>query len=218
MDREFWLDRWRSRRLGWHLEEVNPHLTAFWPDMPVAGDGRVLVPLCGKSVDMRWLAERGHAVVGVEISEQACAEFFDEPGWTPEVTTAGEWTRYRAGGVEILCGDLFDLDAATLGPVDAVFDRGSLIALPPAMRPAYAERMAALLPERPPRLLVTLDYPQHEMDGPPFAVTGEEVAALLGGGYRVACLRDWDVLEESPRFKAQGLTRLHERVYRLTAG
>jgi thiopurine S-methyltransferase len=217
MDREFWLERWESRRLGWHLDDVNPHLTAFWDTLPVPAGGRVLVPLCGKSVDMKWLADRGHAVVGVEISDQACREFFAEQGLEPGVDRTDGWIRYRAGGVELLCGDFFDLDADLLGPVDAVFDRASLIALPPEMRPAYADTLAALLPQRPPVLLVTLAYHQAQMNGPPFAVWDGELRELFGHRYTIEALRDWDILAESPRFREQGLTELHERVFRLTA-
>ncbi|HKJ88876.1 MAG TPA: thiopurine S-methyltransferase, partial [Gammaproteobacteria bacterium] len=112
MDREFWLERWKSNQLGWHLEQVNPHLQAFWPSMPVPVGGRVFVPLCGKTVDMDWLArEGGHAVVGVELSEMACRDFFAEHGQTPEVADEGAFRRFSASGVTILCGDFFDLDA-----------------------------------------------------------------------------------------------------------
>lgn len=216
MDRDFWLERWRSRRLGWHREEVNPHLADLWERMPVAADARVFVPLCGKSVDMKWLADRGHPVVGVEISDQACREFFAEQGLEPGVDRVGTWIRYAAGGVEILCGDFFELDRDLLGPVDAVFDRASLIALPPEMRPDYAAKLAELLPARPPMMLVTLEYHQAQMNGPPFAVWEGELDRLLGQDYAVERLRDWDVLEDSPRFKEQGLTELHEKVFRLT--
>jgi len=218
MDREFWLQRWESRRLGWHREDVNPHLADFWETMPVADGARVLVPLAGKSVDMKWLADRGHAVVGVEISDQACREFFADHDLEPGVDRAGSWIRYVAGGVELLCGDYFELEPELLGRVDAVFDRASLIALPPEMRPAYADKLAELAPGLPPALLVTLEYPQTQMDGPPFAVWEGEVEHLLGERWAIERLRDWDILAESPRFREQGLTRLHEKVYRLTAG
>jgi thiopurine S-methyltransferase len=216
MDREFWLERWASGRLGWHRSDVNPHLADLWPAMPVPAGGRVFVPLAGKSVDMKWLADRGHAVVGVEISDQACREFFAEQGLEPGVDRVGRWIRYSGGGVELLCGDFFDLDSDLLGTVDGVFDRASLIALPPEMRPDYVAKMAELLPHRPPVLLVTLEYHQGQMDGPPFAVWEGELAELFAGPYAIERLRDWDILAESPRFQEQGLTQLHEKAFRLT--
>jgi thiopurine S-methyltransferase len=156
-------------------------------------------------------------VVGVELSDRACREFFQEQMLEAEVTDEGPFRRYRGGGVEILCGDFFDLDAETLGPVDAVFDRASLAALPPDMRGRYVSHLGAICPNLPPVLFWTLDYPQHEMEGPPFAVTQQEVSELFRGRYTAELLRDWDVLAESPRFQELGMTALHERVYRLTA-
>lgn len=219
MDREFWLDRWKNNDIGWHKEEVNPHLVDLWPNISAPEGGRVFVPLCGKTLDLYWLAQvRGHPVVGVELSEQACREFFSEHLLEPEITDEGRFRRFRAAGVEILCGDFFDLEPEILGQVDVVFDRASLAALPPEMRIEYAGQLDALCPQLPPILFWTLDYPQHEMDGPPFAVSEREVAELFGDRYHHELLRDWDVLEESPRFQELGMTSLHERVYRLTAG
>ncbi|KPV39031.1 thiopurine S-methyltransferase [Thiohalorhabdus denitrificans] len=218
MDREFWLDRWKNNRINWHLEKVNPHLLDFWPEMPVPAGGRVFVPLCGKTVDMHWLAaERGHTVVGVELSEQACRDFYAENGMEPEVTEDGPFLRFHAGGVTILCGDFFDLDADRLGPVDGVFDRASFIALPPEMRERYGRAMHDLLPSRPPILFWTLEYPQEQMSGPPFAVHEPELETLYGSTYELETLRLWDVLEESPGFREAGVTELREHVYRLTA-
>jgi thiopurine S-methyltransferase len=219
MDRAFWLDRWKNNDIGWHKEEVNPHLVDLWPYLTVPAGGRVFVPLCGKTLDLYWLAQvRGHPVVGVELSDKACQEFYAEHLLEPEVEEVGGFRRYYAAGVEILCGDFFDLHRDVLGEVHAVFDRASLAALPPDMRSRYAAHLEALCPERPPILFWTLDYPQHEMEGPPFAVAEGEVAELFGNDYQHELLRDWDVLDESPRFQELGLTRLHERVYRLTRG
>ncbi len=217
MDRAFWLERWQSNRIGWHLEQVNPHLTAFWDRVGARPDARVFVPLCGKSLDLYWLARtRGHRVVGVELSEDACRAFYAEHGLTPVVHKRPRFTQFHAAGVELLAGDFFDLDACTLGPVDAVFDRAALIALPPAQRPYYAAHMQTLLPHRPPALLVALSYPEGQMQGPPFSVQRDELDALLGPAHHLACLRDWDVLEEHPGFRDDGLTALQERVYLLT--
>lgn len=219
MDREFWLDRWKNNDIGWHKEEVNPHLVDLWPHIDAPEGGRVFVPLCGKTLDLYWLAQvRGHRVVGVELSEKACQEFFAEHLLEPEVSDLGAFRRYRAAGVEILCGDFFGLAPETLGPVDAVFDRASLAALPPDMRMDFVATLDEICPNLPPILFWTLDYPQHEMEGPPFAVTQKEVGGLFGDRYQVELLRDWDVLAESPRFQELGLTSLHERVYRLTGG
>lgn len=217
MDQGFWLQRWRNGRLGWHLEEVNPHLVQLWSGVGVPPPGRVFVPLCGKTRDLAWLAERGHAVVGVEISEQGVQELFADHGWEAEVSELGPFRRYRAGPVTVLCGDFFDLTPDHLGPVAAVFDRAALIALPAAMRRRYASHIEGLLPHRPPILLITLEYPPEQMEGPPFAVTEQEITTLFGANWRIQRLRDTDVLDESPRFREEGLTALREKAFLLTA-
>jgi len=180
--------------------------------------GRVFVPLCGKTRDLAWLADRGHAVVGVEISEQGVQGFFADHGWEPEVDELGAFRRYRSGPVTVLCGDFFDLTAEALGPVAAVFDRAALIALPGDMRRRYAAHLKRLLPNRSPILLITLEYPPDQMAGPPFAVTEQEIATLFGSDWRIRRLRDSNVLDENPRFREKGLTALREKALLLTAG
>lgn len=88
--------------------------------------------------------------------------------------------RLSAAGLEVFVGDIFALDRADLGEVDAVFDRAALIALPPAMRPGYAAHLRAMTAEAP-QLLVTLEYDQRQLEGPPFAVNAAEVHGLFDG-------------------------------------
>lgn len=214
MDPSFWHARWQANEIGFHQQEINPHLQRFWPQLGVTG-GTVFVPLCGKSRDMLWLASQGHRVLGVEISPIAAAAFFGENGLDVEPMQEARFVRRQIAELTLLEGDLFDLAPAHLDGVTAVYDRASLIALPPPMRERYAAHMAALLPGGTPVLLVTLDYPQPEMDGPPFAVSAAEVAALFGARFDIDSLGGQDILAENPRFQARGLTRLEERVYRL---
>lgn len=214
MDPSFWHARWQANEIGFHQQEINPHLQRFWPQLGVTG-GTVFVPLCGKSRDMLWLASQGHRVLGVEISPIAAAAFFGENGLDVEPMQEARFVRRQIAELTLLEGDLFDLAPAHLDGVTAVYDRASLIALPPPMRERYAAHMAALLPGGTPVLLVTLDYPQPEMDGPPFAVSTAEVAALFGACFDIDSLGGQDILAENPRFQARGLTRLEERVYRL---
>lgn len=216
MEPSFWHARWQANEIGFHQEEINAHLQGYWPRLDVAAGGTVFVPLCGKSRDMLWLASRGHRVLGVEISPIAAAAFFADNGLPVEPIEQERFVLRRAGEIALLQGDYFDLRPEELHEVAAVYDRASLIALPPAMRAAYAAHMAKLLPAGTPSLLVTLDYDQAEMNGPPFAVGPAEVATLFARDFRVEALGDLDILAENPRFRARGLTRLEERVYQLT--
>ena len=214
MDPSFWHARWQANEIGFHQQEINPHLQRFWPQLGVTG-GTVFVPLCGKSRDMLWLASQGHRVLGVEISPIAAAAFFGENGLDVEPMQEARFVRRQIAELTLLEGDFFDLALAHLDGVTAVYDRASLIALPPPMRERYAAHIAALLPGGTPVLLVTLDYPQPEMDGPPFAVSAAEVAALFATRFDIDSLGGQDILAENPRFQARGLTRLEERAYRL---
>lgn len=81
MNEAFWHERWARNEIGFHLGEVNPYLLRHWPSLALPNGARVLVPLCGKSLDMAWLVEQGFTVVGVELSEKAVRAFLTSNGW-----------------------------------------------------------------------------------------------------------------------------------------
>ncbi len=219
MHEDFWQQRWARNEIGFHLSEVNPYLQQFWPALNVAPGERVLVPLCGKSVDMLWLAEQGYRVLGVELAQAAVEAFFNEQNLLAEIDQVGAFRRYRSGAIEVLCGDFFRLTAADLLECRAFYDRAALIALPALLRERYAAHLTAILPSDCVGLLVTLDYPQAQMSGPPFAVSELEVEQLLTSPpWVVQVLESRDVLGENQRFVQRGLNRLDERVYRLRRG
>ena len=216
MEAEFWHERWRENRIGFHLEDANPQLLKHWPALDLPVPARVLVPLCGKSIDLAWLRDRGHDVVGIELSPLAVEAFFVEHALTPRREVIGELVLWSAPGVQLYCGDFFAVDATLLGRVDALYDRAALIALPPEMRPRYMAHLASLLPTGATGLLLTLDYAQSQMAGPPFAVPDEEVLQLTDARWRVERLGpSQDALADNPRFAEAGLTCLREQAWRL---
>ena len=215
MHQEFWQERWDRGEIGFHLKDINPFLRRHWPALEVPAQSCVLVPLCGKSLDLAWLAGQGLRVLGVELSEKAVQAFFVEHDLVPEITRQGPFTVYRSDSIEIFCGDFFALTAQDLGDCRALYDRAALIALPEEMRRRYAAHLTAILPAGCAALLVTLDYPQEQMDGPPFAVSDERVHLLFDAGWRVELLDAVDALEGNWKFIERGLTRLEERCYRM---
>ncbi|PQZ91806.1 MULTISPECIES: thiopurine S-methyltransferase [Pseudomonas] len=215
MEPEFWRERWARNQIGFHLHEVNPYLQRHWPSLAVPASTKVLVPLCGKSLDLRWLASQGLRVMGVELSEQAVAAFFTEQDLVPLISRRGVFTVYQAGSIEVWCGDFFAIDAQALAECGALYDRAALIALPPLMRARYAEHLNKSLPPGCQGLLITLDYDQAQKAGPPFAVTDDEVRGLLGEQWGLQVLEERDILGESWKFVQDGVTRLEERVFRL---
>jgi thiopurine S-methyltransferase len=212
---EHWHDRWRRNEIGFHQDIVNPYLIRHWPELGLDAGAPVFVPLCGKSRDMLWLHDRGHPVVGVEISPIAVKDFFAENNLTARPLELPPFAGWAGDGVKILCGDFFDLTPDHLAGTRGMYDRASLIALPEESRRRYAEHLSGLIRPRVPVLLVTLDYPVDEMAGPPFAVREEEVHDLYERCYTVRLLESRQVLDDNPRFREKGLTRLQETVYHL---
>jgi thiopurine S-methyltransferase len=217
MDPQFWLERWRTRQVGFHQATPHPSLDRWWPTLKIAPGTRVYVPLCGKSLDMVWLASRGHAVVGSELSPVAVTEFFDEQQATGVHTDAhGPFRRHRHGPFEILQGDALALTPALLGPVGAAYDRAALVALPSELREQYVAGFAALLPTGSRALLLSFEYDQRLRPGPPFSVEPQEIARLYAPHFSLAELERTDILEASPKFAADGVTALYEVTYSLT--
>lgn len=215
MQPEFWQKRWADNQIGFHQAKISPYLQRHWSQLSLVNDAQVLVPLCGKSLDMSWLTGQGHRVLGVELSRKAAEDFFAEHELTPNVTQRSVFTVFEAGNISLWCGDFFALEAADVAECAGFYDRAALIALPPAMRERYAAHLRKILPSVARGLLITLEYPQAQLDGPPFAVLEGEVDALLGGGWRLQTLEMADILGESPKFIKAGVTGLQERVYLL---
>ena len=216
METEFWHQRWQENQTGFHLPDTNPHLQTCLPQLAIPAGSTVFVPLCGKSLDMIWLREQGYAVVGVEISPLAVTSFFRENRLQVEKTTAGDFTLYQSDGIRIYCGDYMQLAPRQLGEIRLVYDRAALIALPPRMRQDYVRQYVTLTDSNTPVLLITLEYPQEQMDGPPFSVSEEEVVSLYSGRHEIEKLVDKDILASEPRFAERGITLLHEKVYLLS--
>lgn len=214
MHPDFWHQRWAENQIGFHLDVPTPLLLKHWTSLGIAPGTRVFVPLAGKSLDMAWLASQGHRVLGVELSQLAVEQFFAEHGMAPEVEQTRHGTHYRAGGIELIVGDAFGLDADLLRDCTAVFDRAALIALPPELRIRYARELYARLPAGCRGMLVTLEYPQDERPGPPFSVSADEVHALYDRDWDVDLLEHRPIPTDHPGFVA-GVSRLDTAVYTL---
>lgn len=215
MESDFWHERWQRGELGWHLDEFNPLLLRYWPRLGVEPATQVFVPLCGKTRDLAWLVERGHPVLGVELSRLGVEAYFAEANQTPTVIDEGPFRRYRSGRLDVLCGDFFDLEPWHVRGVGAVYDRGSLVALEPGLRQRYAAHFGTLFDVPVRSLVISFDYPQQEMDGPPFSVGTEQVERLFGATHRIESMARQDALAENPRFRERGLTRMDELVFAL---
>ncbi len=193
---------------------MNPLLPAYWHHANPKREDKVLVPLCGKSEDLVWLATKHDSVEGVELSQIAVRSFFAEHFYTPTVTPiSGMHELYQFDELSIYTGDFF---TAPVSQADIVYDRAALVALPQDMREEYVARLKQLLNPGGRILLVTLNYPQEEMAGPPFSVPLEEIQQLFAG-YKVTCLNVDQADEHHPKIAKKGLSRFSEEVYLIEA-
>ncbi len=184
MDARFWHDKWARGEIGFHEGQANAHLVAHFDTLGLAPGSRIFLPLCGKTRDLGWLLARGQRVVGIELSEVAITQLFEDLGLSPDITTVGALKHYAVEDMDIFVGDIFALTAGVLGPVDAIYDRAAMVALPPQTRPRYAGHLVALTSAAP-QLLVTFEYDQSRLDGPPFSVPAAEVEAHYAQTYRI---------------------------------
>ena len=220
MEIDFWLERWSRGETGFHQDLINPYLGYYYGEKgppPERRSGlRVFVPLCGKSKDLWWLRQSGYDSVGVECSDLAVEQFFEEQQMDFTRQNLNDHVSYKADRLEILLGDFFTLQADDIGEITDIYDRASLIALPKEMRRQYVDKITELQKPGTRTLLITLTYPESEMDGPPFSVSEQEVNELYRDNFKVEKLAAKNILENEPGFKQRGLTSLTETAYKLT--
>jgi thiopurine S-methyltransferase len=215
MDPDFWRTRWQEGQIGFHQADVNPRLLDHWVALGVGTSDPVLVPLCGKSLDMWWLHERGHPVIGVELSAIAVRDFFAAAGLSAKVTRTDRFEVSEAGGVKILQGDFFDLRPQDLESVRGVYDRAALIALPPNLRLAYARSLAKKLPRHVRILLVCLESNKSGLGGPPFSVDETEVREIYEPAFEVTLVRRTPFEDAPPHLLSRGHEKIADAIYTL---
>ena len=214
MEPSFWQERWQKNEIGFHLPCVHPLLEKYLPALGLDEGAILFLPLCGRTLDIGYLRSLENRVIGVELSELAVKGVFEQLGVTPEVRPWRGGQCWRADGVTIFQGDFFQLQADDLGAVDAIYDRAALVALPPDMRERYAAHLLEISYAAP-QLLISFEYDQSRMPGPPFSVPTEEVAGLYGEFYQLHEFLRQDVISKAPRFAEQGLASFVEVAWHL---
>lgn len=212
-DNGLWLQCWQNRQTDFHQLAVNPLLSHFWPLLGLAPGSRIFVPLCGKSLDMLWLAAQGHSVIGIELSPIAVRAFFRENHLKPKKTRQGQLTLWQDGNLSILCGDYFALKPTDLGQIDTVYDRAALTALPDHIRPAYIAHLRKIVPATAQVfLLTTEDAEPDETEAQALGVS-DEITSLYAQAFHIELTHVESVFGEA----GQALERTEFKVYRLRA-
>lgn len=209
MDPSYWHKKWGAQDIGFHQPDGNPLLAAHLPDLDLSPGARIFLPLCGKTGDIAWLLSQGFRVVGAELSQEAIDQLFEELGTTPKITKVGRLFHYEAPNLDIFVGDIFHITPTILGQVDATYDRAALVALPEDMRLRYVPHMIEIT-RAAPQLLITFDYDQDTMSGPPFSVPEPWVRATYERTYKIT-------QRAQVGLRLKGRTDAQELVFHLSA-
>lgn len=212
MEPDFWREGWAEGRTGFHQPDFNRHLVAHAERMVGGPQARVLVPLAGKTRDIRFLTDRGHEVVASELVESAVQGYFTEQGLDAERTEVDGRVVYRSERLDFHVGDFFALDADAVGRIDWIYDRAALVALPEPMRERYVPHLLSLLRPGGEALVVNFAYDQAQMSGPPFSVTDAEVERRFSGG-ELERLAHANIIERAAQFRERGLDAFFESVW-----
>ena len=206
-----WHERWMSQQTGWHRAVYNDLLLKHWPSIHAPPSSHVLVPLCGKTLDMEWLAQQGHEVTGLELVRRPVEAFFEQRGLMPEKDDLGDVVRYSASPFVLVQGDMFKVQPEHV-QADAWYDRAAMVALPPSMRPAYVRHLQLLTKSGAVGLLISFSYPENELQGPPYSLSDDEVENLFSHHFELECLERINLEDERDR----GLSSSHSSVYKIT--
>ena len=210
MDPSFWHQRWEKNEIAFHESKANPVLVKHFNELSLAKSSRIFVPLCGKTLDISWLLSNGSRVAGAELSQIAIEQLFMELGLQPEISTVDKVDQWSANGLDIFVGDIFAMSRKMLGPVDAIYDRAALVAFPEGMRNRYTTHLTEMT-HKAPQLLISYDYDQSVMQGPPFSVPNEEVQRHYAAHYELTLIVSSDVPGG-----LKGKCAAKENVWRLT--
>ena len=216
MEISYWQSRWEKDNTGWHMNRVYPPLPEIWSHLSLEEGCRVLVPLCGKSLDMKWLADRGCRVTGVEVSQKALQEYMNLYRQSFSEHSSHGFTIYRSNNIELWEGDFLKFPPGEIPTPHLIYDKAALVALPPEMREEYGKKVRDIASGRSVLLVQTFEYPQQEMNGPPFSVDKQEIKRLFGDEFTLELLHEESRLEEMEKFRRRGLhSYFLEKVYLL---
>jgi thiopurine S-methyltransferase len=217
MEISYWQSRWQKDKTGWHMDMVYPQLIELWPQNFAKEDTTVLIPLCGKSLDIQWFIQQGYHVIGVDVSYKALKTVRDRSAETFTAEQSHGFSVYRSNSLELWEGNFMDLPISKIPRPHIIYDKASIIALPPKMRSIYAQKVLSFCTPSTEIFLQTFEYRQEEMHGPPFSVDDTEIQQYFGDRFNLSLMHEQPKLEELNGFKRRGLkSYLTEKVFHLT--
>ena len=208
---KLWESRWQENRIGFHLKKVNPYLTRFSDQLLHKNPNRIFVPLCGKTLDLCWLSNNTQKVIGVELVNKAVKDFYTENNIHYFIKQEGNLKKFNSKSIDIYQGDFFDLNPKDTAPFKAIYDRASLVAIEKLKRKEYVDHLISFLDQEGRILLITMEYDQNQMEGPPYSVPANEIVSLFAPWGSLKQLESIDILDD--RFRKKGLNHLLEHVF-----
>ena len=187
MNIESWKQAWEVNNIGFHKSRPHPLLVQYCKELNLLEGSRIFLPLCGKTLDIAWLLSQGYEVSGVDVSQLAIEQLFQELNLEPSITNEGKFTCFRGKNINIYVGDVFDLSWNILGETDAIYDRAALVALPKELRIKYTKHLIEITNSAP-QLVITFEYDQNLKSGPPFSVNGDELNRHFNDTYTLRLL------------------------------
>lgn len=212
MSNQQWKAKWARNDIAFHHPEINPLLQQYFFDLGLSTGDQLLIPLCGKSVDITWLSSCGFQVIGVELSEIAIQAYFDALKVEPDKYNSGPFTRWRYRNIEILCGDIFDLTKADLSKIKLLYDNASLTAFSAHDRIEYVRHFSDILPLDCQILLITDETPDEQQSNSVNTIDSE-VTTLYSSLYQIKLLHGKNCIKMDPEHPELAPGEMEEKVY-----
>ncbi|KAM4706063.1 thiopurine S-methyltransferase-like isoform 1-T2 [Rhinophrynus dorsalis] len=215
-----WVQRWENRNIAFHQDNIHQFLSEFLDTMLNNREQlNIFFPLCGKAVDMKWLAHMGHNIVGVDVSEIGLKEFFEESkiDYVEEAMTeipGAKVFKSTSGNISLYCCNIFDLSDSLIGKFGGIWDRGAMVAMNPCDRERYTNLMLSFMAKDCRYLLVTLNYNPALIKGPPFYVSDADLERFLGPLCTIKHLKTVDAMTDKQ--KDWGLDYYYEKIHLIT--
>ncbi|MDY3200173.1 MAG: thiopurine S-methyltransferase [Arcobacter sp.] len=207
MDKDFWNERWEKEEIAFHMNEVNPMLIKYFPELFLEKRKRIFIPLCGKTLDIEWLLAKNYRIVGVELNELAIKSLFNQLKIEPMILEIDNFIIYKHKNIDIFVGDFFNLSETILGKIDLIYDRAALVALPENMRKKYSAHLLNITSGAS-QLLLTYEYDLNMMKGPPFCVDSMEIRNYYLDKYSLILLEENENLPSGLKRKSNGIEKV----------
>ncbi|MRX28461.1 thiopurine S-methyltransferase [Kangiella sp. HZ709] len=212
MDYHFWDTCWQRASQPFHLSEAHPFLRRYL--YLLDNKEKLLLPLSGKSVDPIFLAQNNIHSTSIEFNPSAIDNFIIDSELSFKRKTFEQKKCYDFGDFDIWLADFFDIETKDIGKFSQVFDRAALVALPKELRDKYIKHLKSLLQPKATILMVTMDYEEGEMSGPPFYIAQNELTEL----FPESSIRELDrisLINNHHRWKELQLSKLDEVLFQI---